>query len=114
MKRTDRLIHFSFALLFVLLLAIVYATSAHSEMKCDPPNSLGITSCVNKDVARKQWIANYCAYHARDPNCAALGWTSTARTDVGQQVDEHLVDRFCAANPTFQRCQNPFLYDTPK
>lgn len=31
MKRTDRLIHFSVAMLLALLLAIIYATSAHAD-----------------------------------------------------------------------------------
>jgi hypothetical protein len=92
------------------VIAAAVAGPAHAKMVCTP-NPLAPSvgqSCVDKDVERATWVKLYCSYHPGDLNCAALGYRAAASDPIDQAVDRRLVDHFCAANPTLERCISPF------
>jgi hypothetical protein len=95
---------------FVIAAVLLSAAPAYAKMVCTP-NPLAPSvgqSCVDKDVMRETWVKLYCSYHPGDPNCAALGYHPASSDPIDQAVDRRLVDHFCAANPTLERCISPF------
>jgi hypothetical protein len=103
----------------VAISAALSTASAYAKMVCHDVPGLGATPnsppvmnqvCEDKEAGQQQWIGLYCNYHPADPNCAALGYRSSSSDPIDQAVDRRLVDHFCAANPTLQRCISPFTF----
>jgi hypothetical protein len=102
---------------FVVAAVLLSAAPAYAKMVCHNVPGLGATPnsppvvnqvCEDKEVEQQQWTKLYCSYHPGDPNCAALGYRAAASDPIDQAVDRRLVEHFCAANPTLERCISPF------